>query len=122
MIAIVTDLAIGIGGIIYVRNDDKEAMIKAISFSMRNVHIALDTIVLYTALGVTAIELNIGPSSSQEARDIIASGRQASVAGGNGNKRSAFRGAHGSGQRAGRGARSSHVSRMSSPDVAPLPV
>lgn len=53
VIAMVVDLAIGSGGIFtYVSQTSAEEYV-SVTFSMRNLHIALDTIVLYGALGET---------------------------------------------------------------------
>lgn len=56
VVAIVVDLAIGVGGILYLLTDE-QARIIATTWTMRHVHIALDTLVLYSALGASRFEL-----------------------------------------------------------------
>ncbi|CAN0348466.1 unnamed protein product [Laminaria digitata] len=68
LIAIVVDLAIGIGGIVYVLDQRYKATLIMVTWTMRHVHIALDTLVLYSALSITtkvAVEVgrNLRPSA-----------------------------------------------------------
>ncbi|CAM9897288.1 unnamed protein product [Scytosiphon promiscuus] len=51
MIATLVDLAIGVGGVVYLVTSWEILIV--LSWTMRHIHIALDTIVLYSALGVT---------------------------------------------------------------------
>lgn len=53
-IGIIVDLAIGIGGVVYVLHERYKVVLIAVTWTMRHVHIALDTLVLYGALGVTS--------------------------------------------------------------------
>lgn len=53
VIAIIVDLAIGFGGVAYNMVGDIKTLLIAVTWTMRHVHIALDTLVLYSALGVT---------------------------------------------------------------------
>ena len=67
LIAIVVDLAIGIGGVVYVLDSRYKATLIVVTWTMRHVHIALDTLVLYSALSITtkvAVEVgrNFRPS------------------------------------------------------------
>lgn len=64
VIAIMVDLTIGIGGLIYITNERFSSIAITTSWAMRHVHIALDTLVLYSALGVTSSKMDIAPSSS----------------------------------------------------------
>ncbi|CAM9325465.1 unnamed protein product [Pylaiella littoralis] len=51
--ATVVDLAIGIGGVVYVVHSQYMPTLIVATWTMRHIHIALDTLVLYSALGVT---------------------------------------------------------------------
>lgn len=67
MIATVVDLAIGIGGLVYVLDARYKARLIMVTWTMRHVHIALDTLVLYSALSINnkvAVEVgrNFRPS------------------------------------------------------------
>lgn len=53
VIAITVNLAVGIGGLLHLAWKRK-TILYAISWGMRNIHIALDTLVLYSVLGVTS--------------------------------------------------------------------
>lgn len=71
IIAIVVNLAVGVGGLLFIAWKD-DPMFISVSWAMRHVHIALDTLVLYGALGVSAPE----SATSSEA---TSSGETASV-------------------------------------------
>ncbi|CAM9926306.1 unnamed protein product, partial [Scytosiphon promiscuus] len=51
LIAITVDLGVGVGGILFVLTD--YPLYTIVTWAARHVHIALDTLVLYSALGVT---------------------------------------------------------------------
>eukprot|EP00903_Cladosiphon_okamuranus_P021828 g20071.t2 len=54
VIATVVDLAIGIGGLVYVVYREYAPTLIVATWTMRHIHIGLDTLVLYSALGVTS--------------------------------------------------------------------
>lgn len=69
MIAIFVDLAIGVGGVLYLVGG-KDPMYIAVTWTMRHIHIALDTLVLYSALGEARFDMettqpSVGSSNEQ---------------------------------------------------------
>lgn len=60
----VVDLAIGVGGVLTYATQRSEAEYMSVTFSMRALHIALDTVVLYGALGETKFVFGSGQGSS----------------------------------------------------------
>lgn len=54
VIAIAVNLAVGVGGLLYL-TWKRNTLLVAGSWGMRNIHIALDTLMLYGALGVTSL-------------------------------------------------------------------
>eukprot|EP00752_Nemacystus_decipiens_P002513 g2360.t1 len=68
VIATVVDLAIGVGGVIYVLHRQYVPTLIVATWTMRHVHIGLDTLVLYSALGVTSRpDHNVRPNDGGEA-------------------------------------------------------
>lgn len=64
VIAMVVDLAIGVGGVLTHVSQRSAAEYISVTFSMRALHIALDTLVLYGALGETKFVIGTGLGSS----------------------------------------------------------
>lgn len=54
VIAILVDLSLGIGGVVYVLHEEYKPALIVATWTARHVHIALDTLVLYSALGTTS--------------------------------------------------------------------
>lgn len=63
VIAIVANLSVGVGGLLNL-TWKWNTMHMVVGWGMRNVHIALDTLVLYGALGVTSPGGGVGGSTS----------------------------------------------------------
>lgn len=64
IIAVMVDLSIGIGGIVYVLHYHLKPPLIAATWTARHVHIALDTLVLYSALSDT---VRVGVDNGQMA-------------------------------------------------------
>lgn len=74
MIAIFVDLAIGVGGVLYLVGG-KDPMYIAVTWTMRHIHIALDTLVLYSALGEARFDMETTqPSVGSSNEQVIANG------------------------------------------------
>lgn len=65
VIAIVVDLCIAIGGILFL-TWDKDPRLVQVTWSMRQVHIALDTLVLYGTLSIPSTRMEVSDAASSD--------------------------------------------------------
>lgn len=70
MIAIFVDLAIGVGGVLYLVGG-KDPMYIAVTWTMRHIHIALDTLVLYSALGEARFDMETTQPSAGSSNEQV---------------------------------------------------